>query len=278
MRAILLIPVALVLIAGCDTQEPQPPLEGDPPDALVYVPDWRLVWSDEFNADGAPDPSKWTYEVGRLRNQEAQYYTDARPENARIEDGRLVIEARREAYEGADYTSASLTTRYKASWTYGRIEVRAKLPTGRGLWPAIFTFGTRFDEIGWPRSGEIDIMENFGFDPDRVTSSIHTLAFNHTIGTSKTASKIIAAPYDQFHVYAVEWYRNRIITFVDGERLLVYRKLPGYGPEEWPFYDPQFLLLNVAVGGTAGGWIDESVFPQRMEVDYVRVYQEARRL
>lgn len=251
---------------------------------------WKLVWSDEFDRDGLPDPSRWTYEEGFVRNQEAQYYTVARAENARVERGVLIIEARKERFPNAryepgarswqrsrpfaDYTSASLTTEGKAAWRYGRIEVRAKLPTGRGTWPAIWMLGVNIREVGWPRCGEIDIMENVGFDPETIHANIHTEVYNHVRRTQKGGSTKVEKPYADFHVYAVEWTPEKMDFFVDDRSYFTFTN-EKTGPAVWPFDQPYYLILNVAVGGAWGGrkGIDESVFPQRMEVDYVRVYQ-----
>lgn len=237
---------------------------------------WRLVWADEFEYEGLPDPQKWTYEEGLVRNNEAQYYTRARPENARVEDGVLVIEARKEDYEGAGYTSASVTTQGKARWQGGRIEVRAKLPTGRGMWPAIWMLGTNISEVGWPESGEIDLMENVGFDPDRIHANVHTEAFNHVQGTNKGASIVVPDPHADFHVYAVEWFEDHMDFFVDGRKYFTFENTGG-GPAEWPFDQPFYLILNAAIGGGWGGQqgIDDRIFPQRYEIDYVRVYGPA---
>ena len=240
-------------------------------------PAWALVWSDEFDAPGRPDAGKWDYEKGLVRNREKQYYTVDRPENARVEDGMLVIEARKEKYETADYTSAGLRTRGKASWTYGRIEVRAKLPTGRGMWPAIWTLGTE-RRGGWPACGELDIMENVGFEPDIIHANVHTAKYNHVKGNSKGAKITADAPYEKFHLYAMEWYADRIEFFLDGRRYLTYAN-ENTGPDAWPFDSPQYLILNIAVGGAWGGQkgIDDAIFPQRFLIDYVRVFSERPR-
>jgi beta-glucanase (GH16 family) len=239
-------------------------------------PGWRLVWADEFERSGLPDSSRWTYEEGLVRNREAQYYTRARRENARVEDGMLVIEARKEQQAQAQYTSASLTTEGRASWRYGRIEVRAKLPRGRGMWPAIWTLGTNRRQVGWPTTGEIDIMEFVGFDPDIIHANVHTAAFNHRDKTGRGATRSLPRPFEDFHVYAMEWTRERIDVSVDG---MTYFSFPnsGNGVREWPFDAEQYLILNVAVGGAWGGQhgIDDSIFPQRFYVDYVRVYQRS---
>ena len=257
----------------------------------TFASGWKLVWADEFNQPGLPDPAKWNYETGFVRNREAQYYTDARPENARMANGCLVIEARKEqlknpgfdatakpddwqrSREFAAYTSASLTS--KASWKYGRIEVRAKLPYGRGVWPAIWTVGANVGTVGWPRCGEIDIMEMVGFKPDMIYGHIHTL---ESITTKKikdgTGIKVPGAS-DDFHVYAIEWDADKMDFFVDNKKYYTYHK--GNDSEaSWPFDKPQYLILNLAIGGAWGGakGIDDAIFPQRFYIDYVRVYQE----
>lgn len=256
--------------------------------------EWRLVWSDEFDRDGLPDPAKWSYEEGFIRNRELQYYTRERWENARAAGGLLILEARRERYrnalfelgsadwrrarEFAEYTSAGLTTEGKAAWRYGRIEVRAKLPTGRGLWPAIWMLGVNRREVGWPRCGEIDIMENVGYDPEIIHANIHTEAYNHVRGTNKGNRIRVEEPWSHFHLYAVEWTPRRLDFFVNDRRYFTYEN-EGRGPATWPFDEPFYLILNVAVGGDWGGrqGVDDSVFPQRMEVDYVRVYAASTR-
>src|SRR5690349_14056129 len=162
---------------------------------------WQLVWSDEFNSAGLPDPSKWSYDVGAhgWGNKELQNYTDRRKENARVENGVLIIEARRDGTEAQPYSSARLVSKNKGDWTYGRFEVRAKLPSGRGTWPAIWMLPTQRSYGGWPKSGEIDIMEHVGFDPDMVHASVHTSAYNHTINTQKTAQIKIPTSRSEFN-------------------------------------------------------------------------------
>jgi beta-glucanase (GH16 family) len=230
------------------------------------------VWQDEFDGSGLPDPAKWDYEVGLIRNKERQYYTRGRTENARLEGGMLVIEARREPFEGAEYTSASLTSR--ASWTYGRFEVRAKLPKGRGTWPAIWTLGVNRREVGWPACGEIDIMEHVGFDPGRIHANIHTKAYNHVQRTNKGNSLMVPDASAAFHVYEAVWTPERIDMLVDGKRYFTFDKEDG-GTAVWPFDAPQYLILNLAIGGAWGGQkgIDDTAFPARYEIDYVRVYR-----
>jgi beta-glucanase (GH16 family) len=236
---------------------------------------WNLVWSDEFNGSGLPDASKWGYDVGGSGwgNGEAQYYTEARTENARVENGNLVIEARREAYGGMNYTSARLVTRNKGDWTYGRMQVRALIPSGRGTWPAIWMLPTDWQYGGWPDSGEIDIMEHVGFDVNNVHGTVHTKAYNHMIGTQKGATTWVGDATTAFHDYVVEWTPDRIDFYVDSNRYYSFAN-EGTGSAAWPFDKRFHLILNIAVGGSWGGvqGIDDGAFPQRMLVDYVRVY------
>jgi beta-glucanase (GH16 family) len=175
----------------------------------------------------------------------------------------------------ARYTSASLITKGKADWTYGRIEVRAKLPMGRGLWPAFWTLGSDVNEIGWPACGEIDIMENYGFDTNSIYGTVHTDKYNHLKASHKGGKTTIPAPYESFHVYAVEWDRKEMNFFVDGQKYFSFLN-EGTGEDVWPFDKPHYLIINVAVGGKMGGshGIDEDVFPQRLYVDYVRVFKK----
>ena len=228
---------------------------------------WNLIWSDEFNNTGLPDSSKWGYDSDYGFGD--QYFTKARSENARVENGTLVIEARKESYQGAKYTAALIETRGKASWTYGRMEVRAKLPEGRGVWPAIWTLAV---SGGWPASGEIDIMEYVGFDPDKVYANVHGRK-DGTHYQSGPESYSLLRPYDNFHVYALEWFPDRMDFFVDGNK---YHTYSNNGSNPWPFDKPQYLILNLAIGGEWGGQqgIDDSIFPQKYIIDYVRVYQQ----
>lgn len=249
----------------------------------------HLVWSDEFDTDGPPDPARWGAEQGFVRNRELQYFTD-RPPNARVEGGLLILEAHREtvpnaghdpaqpddwrrARPTADYTSASLRTRDRAAWTYGRLEVRARVPGGRGVWPAIWTLGTNIREVGWPHCGEIDLMEAVGHRPGRAFGTIHTGAYNHVRKTQRGAYLDLPDLYDAFHVFSADWEAGRIVLAVDDRPYFEFRN-EGTGPEAWPFDAPQFLCLTLAIGGTWGGeqGVDDTVFPVRLEVDYVRVY------
>lgn len=258
----------------------------------VWASDWQLVWSDEFDRDGLPDPAKWVPEEGFIRNRELQYYTVGRKENARVEGGYLIIEARKERFpnarfqagappqrwqqsrEYADYTSASLTTWGRAAWTYGRIEVRAKLPSGRGTWPAIWMLGTNRDRVGWPACGEIDILEYVGHAPGVVHANVHTRGFNHTRGNGRGARTHVPDAETAFHVYAVEWTPEKMDFFVNDRKFFTLKN-DGTGEDSWPFDKPQYLILNLAIGGSWGGQkgVDDSIFPQRFIIDYARVYQ-----
>jgi beta-glucanase (GH16 family) len=250
----------------------------------VVPPGYHLVWADEFSLepDGLPDPAKWIYEEGFIRNNESQYYTKARKENARVEKGQLIIEARKEDYAPgsgqppiAHYTSAALETRGNADWTYGRIEVRAKLPAGKGVWPAIWTLGTSEGDpkVRWPKCGEIDIMELVGWQPGVIHGTIHY--FVKGKHASEGSQLAVDHPESTFHVYAAEWTPERIDLYVDAQKYVSFDVNKAENDSQNPFRQPHFLLLNVALGGGWGGKIDDSIFPQRMVVDYVRVYQKS---
>jgi beta-glucanase (GH16 family) len=236
----------------------------------------KLVWSDEFNKDGAPDSTKWAYNIGTgsngWGNNEAQFYTNELT-NARIENGKLIIEARKENKGGKSYTSARLITLGKTTWTYGRIEVRAKIPKGFGTWPAIWMLGENINSVGWPACGEIDIMEHVGKDQDVMFWSIHTKRLNWTLGTQQTFSKRVNGISNDFRVFKLDWTKERLQFYIDDVLYFTVNN-DGRGVDFYPFTAPQYLLLNLAIGGNAGGsTIDDSIFPVRMEVDYVRVYQ-----
>ena len=243
------------------------------------------VWRDEFDTPGLPDPARWAYDTDRNLlgwwNDEKQYYAAARLKNSRVENGVLVIEAHREALDkaqfpdhgGQAYTAARLITKQRASWLYGRVEVRAKLPCGRGTWPAIWLLP---DAGQWPDDGEIDIMEHVGFDPGVIHGTVHTKAYNHLLKTQKAGQTTLPDACSAFHRYQMRWTPTRIAIGVDDK---VYSTFDNDGTGNratWPFDRPMHLLLNLAVGGGWGGMkgIDDAAFPQRMEVDYVRVYRD----
>jgi hypothetical protein len=229
----------------------------------------ELVWADEFDGSGAPDEANWIYNTGRGNNGwgngEAQYYTD-RSDNVVVEDGVLKITAKREDFSGAQYTSARITSEDKFEFTYGRVEVRAKLPTGGGTWPAIWLLGEDYATNEWPGCGEIDVMEHVGNQQDEIFSSLHFPG--NFAGDAITRSTVVPGVSDEFHVYEVAWSPDFITFFVDGEAYHTFANNP-----DLPFDSDFFLILNVAMGGTFGGEIDPAFTESTMEVDYVRVYQ-----
>lgn len=253
--------------------------------------DWKLVWSDEFDRPGRPDPRKWTYESGFIRNEELQLYTVDRRENARVENGCLVIEARHEEWrnpnyqangkswmqtrEKALYTSASLTTEKLAAWRYGRFEIRAQVPAGKGTWPAIWMLGANIRRLGWPGCGEIDIMEHLGKDPSTIHGTLHYANPNqHEEKRHLSAGKTMTTPKPAdagFHLFAMEWDEKAISLFCDGQKYHTFDlDQAGLGADN-PFRKPQYLLINLALGGW-GGPVDSQAMPQRYLIDYVRVY------
>ncbi len=241
----------------------------------------RLAWSDEFDYSGSPDTAKWNYDLGDgcpancgWGNNELEYYT-ASQKNAHVENGLLIIEALKDSLGGKSYTSTRMVSKYKGDWRYGRIEVRAKLPRGRGTWPAIWMLSTDWKYGGWPASGEIDIMEHVGFDPGVIHGTIHTEAYNHIKGTQKEGKIMIADCMDEFHVYAIDWSENKIDFYVDDKPYHSVTRDPNEDFKGWPFDERFHLIMNIAVGGNWGGMkgVDDSIWPQRMEVDHVRVYQ-----
>jgi beta-glucanase (GH16 family) len=241
----------------------------------------ELVWADEFNQEGLPDSTKWSYNVGGggWGNNELQYYTDKRLENARVEDGKLIIEAIKESYQGSTYTSARLVTKMKGDWLNGTVEVRAKLPGGKGTWAAIWMMPTDQAYGSWPSSGEIDIMEYVGYDKGRIYGTIHTKAYNHTLGTQKGSNTTLTDETDTFHVYKVTWTQEQIEFYVDATKYYTFKN-QHTDYTTWPFDKRFYLIMNLAVGGDWGGsqGVDPAAFPARMEIDYVRVYQESQDL
>lgn len=256
---------------------------------------WELVWQDEFDYSGKPDETKWKFETGMVRNNEAQYYTDSL-KNAFVENGYLHLVAHKEKHanekyknegikgkswmkwaydkDSADYTSASLTTNGLHEWQYGKIEVSAKLPEGRGTWPAAWMLGKNRSEVGWPECGEIDIMEHVGYNNDSIHGTVHTMAYNHIKGTQVGKAVHIKNPNTEFHTYAVIWTPEKIEFLLDNEVYHEFRN-DHKTTAEWPFDQPFYLKLNLAIGGGWGGrkGIDDTKFPHEMVVDYVRVYQ-----
>lgn len=282
-----LFPLCLLLLTACmnSSADTTRATESAPTDTAAQEsaeeisesPSYQLVWQDEFDGDTV-DATKWTFEVhGRPANNELQYYTDS-PENAFIEDGKMVLQALKldEKYLGRDYTSVRMKTAVKAEWMYGRFEIRAKLPEGQGLWPAIWMLPTFANNGGWPAGGEIDIMELLGHEPNIVHGTIH---YRNADGHRYTGGSYTLPSGDfasKFHTFALEWDETEMRWYVDDELYLTQTKWEHRSkPFPAPFNQKFHLLLNVAVGGNWPGNPDETtVFPQRMEVDYVRVYQK----
>lgn len=268
---LFLIPVFVVCTAKAGT-----------PAARISSPSgcaWQLVWNDEFDYRGLPDPARWGYDTGRngegWGNNELQCYTAARRGNARVRNGLLTITARRESRDGKKYTSARLVTRGRAAWRYGRMEARVRFPEGRGTWSAVWLMPLESHYGVWPASGEIDLVEQVGYDADCIVGTVHTTRHSHLDGTQKNGSVRASDVTREFHVYAIEWESEQIRFYFDDRLYFVYEN-EGAGPAVWPFDQPFYLILNLAVGGNWGGQqgIDDGAFPQRMEVDYVRVYEK----
>lgn len=258
--------VFLLLLLSIPVLSQSQPLTNNQPQSK------KLIWAEEFDKDGLPDESRWNFELGKARaNNEPQYHTKDL-KNVRVENGKLIITTLLEEVDGVKkYTSARINTRGKYEFTYGRIEVRAKLPKGRGIWPAIWTLGLTG---GWPSCGEIDIMEYWGHDPNTVAANVHTRDYNHTKGTGRGGKITYEKPYEDFHIYAVEWFADRMDFFMD-DKMYFSCKSKGEGIGEWPFIAPQYLILNQALWvnfGEGEPGIDDSIFPQEFVVDYVRIY------
>jgi len=243
-----------------------------------------LVWADEFNYTGLPDPEKWGYDVGDAcelpcgcgwGNQELQYYTKDRLENARVEDGHLTIELLKEKMETRDYSSARLVTKNKGDWKYGRFEFRARIERSLGSWAAIWMLPTDNEYGGWPNSGEIDIMEYVGWNQDSILATAHTGAYNHMIGTHKGSSLKITDAHKTFHNYVLEWDEDSYEVFIDNDLVFSFEN-EGTGSMAWPFDKDFHLIFNIAFGGNLGGrkGIDPNFKSSKMEIDYVRVFQK----
>lgn len=268
-RTIIGVLLAGSLLVGCTQILSVLPESATPIPAL---PGWNLIWQDEFDSD-AINTTNWTYDIGGWGwgNGEAQYYTD-RPENARVENGMLVIEAQQEKYEGSYYTSARLKTQGMQNFQYGRIEARLKVPSGKGLWPAFWMLGSDFNGSNWPDCGEIDIMEYIGKEPDLIFGTLHGPGYSGALGFSKWNRQTYNIA-DDFHTYAIEWEADEIRWYYDGGHYYTVTRT-DIGDREWVFDHPFFIILNLAVGGQLPGPVGlDTQFPAQYYVDYVRVYQ-----
>ncbi len=236
---------------------------------------YALIWSEEFNYSGLPDSSKWSYETGYLRNNEKQYYTSKRSENARVEDGILVIESRKENWKGFSYTSASINTLGKDSFPVNsRMEIRAKLPGGKGIWPALWMMGTDIEKVDWPDCGEIDIMEYLGRTPGVIYSTFHwqdASRSDSALHRAKGDSIRFNDATENFHVYGVERTADSLSFFVDDKYFFGFKA--DSTVKSGLFQHPYYLLINTAVGGDWGGDVDSTIFPQKYYIDWVRVFE-----
>lgn len=249
--------------------------------------EYQLVWSDDFDYSGKPDPEKWNFETGFIRNLEKQYYTSRR-KNSRVKDGKLHIIARRERFQNerfkeeaknwkryirfAEYTSASINTRGKFNFQYGYVEVRAKLPKGHGVWPAIWMLGANYSSKVWPENGEIDVMEHVGKIPDEIHGTLHYPADNE-LGYISKNEIVKIDPSDKFHVYGLKWEEDQIEFLLDNEVYHTFQ-LSEAGKEANLFRQEYYLILNLALGGKWAGEVDPEIFPQEFVIDYVKVYQK----
>ncbi|MCU0333911.1 MAG: glycoside hydrolase family 16 protein [Chitinophagaceae bacterium] len=272
--SIAVVAASVLALQSCTEKKIIPPVTAA---EVIIDKNWQFettpAWQDNFDGT-AVDNSKWTFETGGggWGNNELQFYTQG--PNARLDNGRLVIEARRENVGGREYSSTRMITKGKGDWLYGRFEIRAKLPRGRGTWPAVWMLSSDNSYGVWPASGEIDIMEHVGYDPERIHCSIHTSAYNHMRNTQRTSSRMVPGVMDDFHVYRVDWTPYAVRGFVDGVQYFEFVN-ENKGFTVWPFNRKFFLILNIAIGGNWGGaqGVDNSIFPTRMEVDYVRVFR-----
>ena len=230
-------------------------------------PGWNLVWSDEFNYNGLPDTTIWGNDVGYIANNELQYYTKQRIENSRVTNGKLLIIGRKESFNNANYTSARLVTDGKKSWTYGKVDARIKLPKGQGMWPAFWMLGQNINTVGWPKCGEIDIMEHIN-NEDLLHGTLHWFNKEHVSSGGTTPCDVT-----EFHNYSIEWDKEAVRWFLDGNKYWEVNIKDGINSTE-EFHKPHYIILNLAIGGDWPKNPDASTaFPDTMYVDYVRVYQ-----
>ena len=280
-KTLILFLCTAFLLGACAVAAPPPTITPAPtptplpsPTPEWERPGWKIVWQDEFEGTEL-DLTNWTFDIGGngWGNQELEAYTD-RPENVRVEDGMLVIEAReeREMIGGRDYSSARIKTQGLHAWQYGRIEARIKLPYGQGIWPAFWMLGDNLYQKGWPTAGEIDIMEFIGREPDHIYGTVHAPGYSGGNGVGSMFTTSAESLRNDFHVYAIEWEEKEIRWYFDDQQF--FKLTPEDVPDEWIFDHPFFIILNLAVGGGWPGYPDDTTeFPQFLYVEYVRVYQ-----
>lgn len=256
------------IITNCDEGE----VCSEP--ATIDVEYKNMVWSDEFDVDGTPDADNWNYNIGTgsngWGNNELQYYTD-RSDNVSVSEGKLKITAKKEDYQGSSYTSTRMKTEGLFEFTYGRVDISAKMPIGGGTWPALWMLGANIDTVGWPACGEIDILEHVGNDPGIIKHAIHTTSDSGD--TQDKGESAVEGVSDDFHLYSINWSPDEINFLVDDKIIYTYENPTNSTTDDWPFDEDQFLIFNIAMGGTLGGDIDPAFTEATMEIDYVRVYQ-----
>lgn len=265
----LFLALPIFVISSCSSDEKQ-----------TVAQFTKLVMQDEFTKEGAPDNTIWGYDLGTGNsdtgagwgNNELQSYTN-RTENVKVENGYLLITAKKESVNGASYTSARLTTKGKFEQAYGRFEARIRLPYGQGMWPAFWLLGGNIDEVGWPQCGEIDIMEYRGQEPTKVLGTVHGPGYSGGASISKSYSLLNDRFDTDFHVFGIEWGPKYINYYIDD---VLYNQItPADVPGEWVFDHPFYIVINLAVGGSfVGAPNAQTIFPQTMLVDYVRVYKK----
>ena len=281
MRKQLYVFLSIAFILGaCAALAPNPTPTPVPSPIPSPTPEWErsgwnIVWHDEFEGTTL-NLNDWTFDIGGggWGNQEWEAYT-SRPENVRVEDGMLVIEARKEEelIRGREYSSARIKTQGRQEWMYGRIEARMKLPHGQGIWPAFWMLGDNIYRKGWPAAGEIDILEFIGREPDHIYATVHAPGYSGGDGVGSSLVVPADTLKNDFHVYAIEWQENEIRWYFDDQEY--FRLTPDDVPDAWIFDHPFFIIMNVAVGGRWPGYPDDTtIFPQFLYVDYVRVYQK----
>ena len=266
MKKLLIVLLGATCMSCTQKKEIPAPIKTEP--VAVDLDFTRLVWSDEFNTNGAPDPNKWGYDLGTgngFGNHELEYYTN-RPENVIVKDGVLKIKAIKESYNGSSYTSTRMISKDKYAFTYGKVEIKAKLPVGVGTWPALWMLGSNINTVPWPGCGEIDIMEHLGRDLNNIYGTLHYP--NHSGANGNGATKKIANATTEFHLYGLEWSPTEIKISVDGVVFQTVANSSGL-----PFNKDFFFILNVAMGGDFGGPVDPAFTSSTMEVDYIRVYR-----
>ncbi|EOR93821.1 Beta-glucanase precursor [Arcticibacter svalbardensis MN12-7] len=278
MSLITILNCFLFISTSCSNKADVKPLP-EKPDQTPVDKNWTFettpIWADEFETPGQPDATKWGYDIGGSGwgNNELEYYTNT-IKNAEVSNGTLKINAVKESFNGKEYTSARMVSKGKGDFLYGRFVFKAKLPAGKGTWPAIWMLPTDFSYGDWPKSGEIDIMEHVGYDPNNVHITVHTDAYNGAIGTQKGDAKAIPTATSDFHIYRLDWTPYAVRGYIDDQEIFNFIN-EGKGFSAWPFDKKFHILMNVAVGGNWGGkeGVDPTAFPAVMEVDYARVYK-----